>query len=111
MTNESLGEPMERSRTGGGGAGGLDPLIKSQNIGFVCITGPDFLKYHKAIKTAFNVGPLSAHQLNDISMAYRWRADVDPFIAVIGSSNPSSTKKTKTKTKHYQMWTPSDKTF
>ena len=39
-------------------------------------------KKHKAIKPAFNVGPSSARQQNAISMAFRWRADYGPFIAV-----------------------------
>ena len=46
-------------------------------------------------------------------MAFRWRADDGPFIAVFGSSIPSSTKKKnknkKQKKKRYQIWTPSDK--
>ena len=37
-------------------------------------------------------------------MAFRWRADDDPLIVVLGSSLPSSTKKTKKKL--YQNWTP-----
>ena len=38
-------------------------------------------------------------------MAFRWRADDDPLIVVLGSSLPSSTKK-KRKKKLYQNWTP-----
>ena len=57
--------------------------------------GPD----HRDTKPAFNVGPSSA-----IEMASCWRADDGPFIAVFGSSIPSSAKKS------YQFWTPTDKT-
>ena len=64
---------------GGGGTGGLDPPEKSHNIGFLCNTGPDPLKNHKATKPAFNVGPASAHQRNANIMAFRWRADGSPF--------------------------------
>ena len=39
----------------GGGQG-----EKSQNIGFLCNTGPDPLKNHKTITPAFNVGPSSS---------------------------------------------------
>ena len=40
-------------------------------------------------------------------IAFRWRVDGGPFIAVFGSSMPSSTK---TEKKLYQIWTPvSDK--
>ena len=42
-------------------------------------------------------------------MVFRWWADDGPFIAVFGSSILSSTKKNPKK--HYQIWTPSDKTF
>ena len=39
-------------------------------------------------------------------MAFHWRADDDPFVAVFGSSISSSTKKTFT-----QIWSPSDTNF
>ena len=48
------GESMGGSR-GGGGA-----LKNHKNIGFLCDTGPDSLKNHKATKPAFNVGLSSA---------------------------------------------------
>ena len=78
-----------------GGTGGLDPPPPEnhENIGFLCNTGLDLLKNNKATKTAFNVGPLLARQRDAISMAFRWQADEDPFIAVYGSSVPSSTRK------------------
>ena len=42
-----------------GGTGDPDrpPLENYKNIGFFGNTGGDPLKYHKAMKTAFNVGP------------------------------------------------------
>ena len=47
------------------GAGSPDPHLKNhKNIGFLCNTGPDLLKNHKAAKPAYNVGPTSAHQRN-----------------------------------------------
>ena len=50
-----------------GGTGGPDPPPENhKNIGFLCNTGPDPLKFHKATKPAFNVGPSSAHQRNAI---------------------------------------------
>ena len=51
---------------GGGGGGRHSPLKKNKNIGFLNNTGLDPLKNHKAIKSAFNGGPLSAHQRNAI---------------------------------------------
>ena len=49
----------------GGGTGGPDlPTLKNhKSIGFLCNTGPDPLKNHKATKPAFNVGPSSARKL------------------------------------------------
>ena len=67
---------------GSRGAGGLDPPEKLQNIGFLCNTGPDPLKNHKATKPAFNVGPSSARQRNAISMAFlKWRFAGGPMMA------------------------------
>ena len=88
-----------------GETGGPDPLKNHKNIGFLCNTDQDPLKNRNATKPAFNVGPSSARQRNAISMAFRWRADDGPFIAVFGSSIPSSTEN------NYLIWTPSDKTF
>ena len=42
------------------------PLYYHKNIGFLSKTGPYPLKNHKATKPAFNVGPSSACQRNDI---------------------------------------------
>ena len=67
----------------GRGTGG-PPLKTHKNIGFLCNTGLDPLKSHEATKSTFNVGP---------SSVFCWRADDDPFIAVFGSSIPSSTNK------------------
>ena len=52
-------------RGGGGGRGSRPhrtPLKNHNHIGFICNTGPDPLKNHKATKPAFNVGPSSARQ-------------------------------------------------
>ena len=43
--------------------GDRDPPEKSQKYRFLSNTGPDPLKNHKVTKSAFNVGPSSAHQL------------------------------------------------
>ena len=42
---------------GGGGRGSGPPLKNHKNIGFLCNTGPDPLKNHKATKPAFNGVP------------------------------------------------------
>ena len=43
------------------------PLPKNhESIGFLCNTGPDHLKNHKATKPALNIGPSSARQRNAI---------------------------------------------
>ena len=78
-----------------GGRGSGLPPEKITNIGFLCNTGPDPLKNHKATKPAFNVGPSSARQRNAISMAFNWRADDGPIKAVFGSSIPHQLKKQK----------------
>ena len=77
------------------GTGSPDPppAGNDKNIGFLSNIDLVSLKNHKATKPAFNGGPLSARQRNAISMAFHWRADDGPFIAVLGSSLPSSTKK------------------
>ena len=50
-----------------GGAGGPDPHLKNhKNIGFLCNTGPDTLKNHKATKLAFIVWQSTARQQNAI---------------------------------------------
>ena len=87
---------MDGSRWGIGGPG--NPLKNHTHIGFLSNTGPDPLKNHKATKPAFNVGPSSARQRNAIRMAFRWRADDGPIVAVFGSSRPTSTKKQQHKT-------------
>ena len=48
------------------GTGGPDPPENHNNLGFLSNTGPDLLKNHKATKSAFKVGPLSARQRNAI---------------------------------------------
>ena len=69
------------------GAWGPDPtpLKNHKDIGFRGNTGPDPLKFHKANKTAFNRGPLSARQRNAIEMAFRWRADDNPLIVAFAN--------------------------
>ena len=63
-----------RIQKGGQGPGPPPPENHTYcSIGFICNTGADPLKNHKATKPAFNVVPLSAHQRN--AMAFRWRAD------------------------------------
>ena len=75
----------DKEKVGGGGGGGgrgsrpPPPHEKSQNIGFLSITGPNPLKKHKATKPAFTVWPSSARQRNAILMAFRWRADDGPL--------------------------------
>ena len=59
---------------GGGGAGSVPSLKNQKNIVFLCNTGLDLLKNHKATKPAFNVGPSLARQRNAI-MAFCWRTD------------------------------------
>ena len=51
---------MGGSRGGEGDRGPPPPSLKNhKNIGFLCNTGPDPPKNHKATKPAFNVGPSS----------------------------------------------------
>ena len=65
------------------------PPEKSQKYRvFLCNTGPDPPKNHKATKPAFYVEPSSASQRNAISMLFRWRADDGPFKAIVVSSIP-----------------------
>ena len=94
MLQSERGNVVENMR-GSRGAGGPDtppPLLKNyNNIGCLEITGPDPLKNHIATKPAFNDWQSLARQRNAISMAFRWRADDDPFIVVFGSSIPTST--------------------
>ena len=53
---------------GGRGDGGPDPPPpeKSENIGFLSNTGSDHLKNHTATQPAYDVGPSSARQPNDM---------------------------------------------
>ena len=92
---------MGGSRGGDRGFRLPPPLKNHKNIGFLCSTDPDPIKNHRATKPAFNVWPLSARQRNAISMAFHWRADDGPFLAVFGSSVPLSTKK---KLNKHQIW-------
>ena len=49
-------------RVGGGVLGSAPPLENHRAIDFLCNTGAEFLENHKATKSAFTVGPLSARQ-------------------------------------------------
>ena len=68
------------SRGGGRGRGSGIPLENHKTMGFLCNTGPDPLKTHKATQPAFNVGPSSARQRNPI---YKWRFAGGPVIALL----------------------------
>ena len=75
------------------GSGSTKPPEKSQNIGIICNTGPDPLKYHKAVKLAFNDWPSSSRQRNVIS----WRADEGPLIVVLDPTSPRQPPQKKEK--------------
>ena len=60
----------------------------TKNIGFLCNTGLDPLKNHKATKPAINVGPSPVCQRNAIQMAFSWRADDYSLKVVFGFSLP-----------------------
>ena len=62
------------------------PPEKSQNMGFLSITGLNPMENLKTTKLAFNVRPLSARQQKAISMAFRRRADDGPLKVVLGSA-------------------------
>ena len=51
---------------GGGEDRGPDPLKNLKLIGFLSNSEPDPLKNYEATEPAFNVGPSSARQRNDI---------------------------------------------
>ena len=82
----------------GGQGSGPPPLKNHKNIGFSSNTGPDPLKncsYQSSIQWWAIIGtPAKRH-----FMAFRWRADDDPLIVVLGSFLPSSKKKKKKKKK------------
>ena len=58
-----LANPFADPEWGGGGGGGG---VNQKAIRFLSNSGLDPLENHKATKTAFNVGPSSAHQRNTI---------------------------------------------
>ena len=62
---------------GGGGAGGLDPPEKSQNIGFLSNTGPDPLKI---TKLSFQHSMLGHHQ-HASETPFKWRFAGGPNMA------------------------------
>ena len=75
-----------------GGTGGPDPMkstyffgchiFKDFTKGFLCNTGPDHLKNHKATKPAVNVGPSLARSETPFKMVFCWWADEGPFMAI-----------------------------
>ena len=83
-----------------GGKGGPDPPLKNnKNIGFSSNIGRDLLKirsYQTSIQCWGIIGTPAKHHL----MEFRWRANDDPLIVVLGSSLPSSKKKKKKKKKN-----------
>ena len=103
-----------------GGRGSGPPPENSKNIAFSSNTGPDPLKNRSyqdtiqcwAIQCWTIIGTPAKRHL----MAFRWRADDDPLIVVLGCSLPSSNKKNNVKvgpplTKHsgsahelYSLW-------
>ena len=82
--------PIQRG--GGGGGGGSRPPSpeKSQKLRVYLQYWSRSPENHKATKPAFNLGPLSARQRNNILMAFPWRAIDGPLIVVFGSFLPSS---------------------
>ena len=53
----SCADPEDGGGGGGGGRGSGPTLKNHKNIGFLSNTGPGPLKYHRATKPAFNIGP------------------------------------------------------
>ena len=83
---------------GGGGQGVWAPPKNHKNIWFSSNTGPDTLKnrkYQASIQCWVNNGTPAERHL----MAFRWRDDDGPLIAVLGSSFLSSTKNQNKKQK------------
>ena len=72
MTKTCLDSWADPEGGGGGEQGVQTPLKNHKNIGFLCNTGPNPLKNHKATKPAFNVGaiigPPAKFHLNGISL-------------------------------------------
>ena len=62
----SVKYPPYADLEGGGGGRTPPPLKNHKNIGFLSNSGLDPMKNYKATKPAFNVGPSSARQQNDI---------------------------------------------
>ena len=71
------------------------PLKNNKNIGFFTNTGLDPLKKSQSFQASIQswLGH-HRHASETPKMAFRWRADDDPLIVVLGFSLPSSTKKT-----------------
>ena len=98
-TADSRGPKFDSSLMGGsrGGQGVQTPPTpheKSPKIGFLYIT-----ENHKAAKSAFKGGPLSARQQNAISMPFCWQADNCLLLVVFGASLPPPPQKKKKKKK------------
>ena len=67
----NFGLSLGGSRRGqGSGPPPPPPLKNHENIGFLCNSGPDPLKIHKATKPAFNEGP-----------SFKWRFAGGPTMA------------------------------
>ena len=69
---------MGRSRGGGGGNPPHPEKSQKYRVSLQYYIYQDPLKI-TTTEPAFNGGPLSAHQQNTISMAFRWRADDGPL--------------------------------
>ena len=61
---------------GGGGAGGPDPLKKSQNIWFLSNSGPDPLTNHTAVSQHSMLG----HHQHTSEMPFKWRFAGGPMV-------------------------------
>ena len=77
------------------GTGGLDPLKKHKNIGFLSNTGPDPLKITKLSSQHSILG----HQWHACETPFKWRlaggADDGPIIVIFGPPTIINKKKTK----------------
>ena len=82
---------MPRSR---GGTGGPDPLKNNKNIGFISKTVPKPLKNHKVTKPGHSVLG-HPRQASETPFKFRWQANDDPLIVVLGSSYQLNLKKSK----------------
>ena len=87
LQSETKSKPWA-DQEGGGGVGGPDPHLKSQNIELILqywSGSPEKLQSNQA---SIQCWAVICPQRNAILMAFRWRADDGPFKAVFGSSIP-----------------------